>query len=508
MSGLKVIIARPAVVLTLTGIALLLPSFLWGPGATHSHLYNAMWISHFGEQMAAGHFYERWLPKSFEGLGSPTFYFYPPLAYWMAGGLHAMGLTIFQAINGAGLLMLIASGLAMYCWLSARGTHPLLGAILYMAAPYHLCDFYVRGALAEYAAFIWLPLIALGIERLPQRRGLLLLALSYAGLVITHLPLAMLTGIFLIAPMMVRRCWQEPTALMSGAAAGLIGLGLSAFFLLPAATLQDHISTGLLWAQGYRATDWSIWNANFLMFPCLALALIILAWPARSFWSVLTVVSALAAVRLIPFLWDIPLLNKAQFPWRLMCIVEFAAITALLSCRLPLKNFAVGGLLIVLPYSITALTTQAMLKLPVDYALIDRVRPDAPEYLPNGFDAGLVEPESRWTDLRAFRTLPRGDTIWVKEAGRMTLHHADFPIWRIMRDGSPVPHQGPLINFDAKPGLYRIERVTIWQEKVGAIVSLLAALLLALTQFPVRTLTSFVKPKYRHGPAQPMVSSR
>ena len=85
----------------------------------------------------------------------------------------------------------------------------------------------------------------------------------------------------------------------------------------------------------------------------------------------------------------------------------------------------------------------------------------------------------------------------------MTLHHADFPIWRIMRDGSPVPHQGPLINFDAKPGLYRIERVTIWQEKVGAIVSLLAALLLALTQFPVRTLTSFVKPKYRHGPAQP-----
>ncbi|GLV23523.1 hypothetical protein TomMM35A_33610 [Sphingobium sp. TomMM35A] len=503
MSGFRVIIVRPVVALTLTGIALLLPSLLWGPGATHSHLYNAMWISHFGDQMAAGHFYERWLPESFEGLGSPTFYFYPPLAYWVAGGLHAIGLSIFQAINGAGLLMLIASGLAMYCWLSARGTHPLLGATLYMAAPYHLCDFYVRGALAEFAAFIWLPLIALGIERLPQRRGLLLLALSYAGLVITHLPLAVLTGIFLIAPMMVRRGWQEPRALLSGASAGLIALGLSAFFLLPAATLQEHISTAILWTQGYRATDWSIWNASFQLFPCLALALIILAWPARSFWSVLTVVSALVAVRLIPFLWDIPLLNKAQFPWRLMCIVEFTAITALLSCRLPLRNFAVGGLLLAFPYSVTALATQAMLKLPVDYALIDRVRPDAPEYLPNGFDVGLVEPQYRWTDLQAFRTLPRGDTIQVKETGRMTLHHADFPIWRITQDGSPIPHRGPLINFDAQPGLYRVERVTIWQEKVGAMISLLAALLLILTQFPVRASILLVKPDYRRVPPPP-----
>ncbi|QDC38049.1 YfhO family protein [Sphingobium fuliginis] len=480
MTSFRALIAKPAFILTLVGIGALLPSFLWGPGATHSHLYNHMWTAHFGEQMAAGHLYERWLPNSFEGLGAPTFYFYPPLAYWVSGGLRALGLTIPQAINGAGLLLLVASGLTMHAWLSARGTYPLLGAILYMLAPYHLYNFHVRGALAEFAALIWLPLIALGIERLPHRRGLLLLALSYGALIITHLPLAVLTGVFLIGPLMARRIWQERTALPLGAAAGVIALGLSAFFLLPAATLQADISTGLLWGPGYRATDWSIYNTNFTMFTGPALALIILSWPARSVWTVQTVIGALAAVRLLPFVWDIPLLNKAQFPWRMMGIVEFTAITALLSCQLRRIRVALvgGAALLVFAYALMASRTLDALNHPVDYALIDRVMPDAPEYLPKGFDTSLVEKEYRWTDLRRFRTLPRGNEIAAKVPGRVTIHQADFPIWRVMRDGSPVPHEGPLISFDAQPGIYRIERVTVWQEKAGLAISILAVLLL------------------------------
>lgn len=39
---------------------------------------------------------------------------------------------------------------------------------------------------------------------------------------------------------------------------------------------------------------------------------------------------------------------------------------------------------------------------PVDYALIDRIKPDAPEYLPRGFDTSLVEEQYRWTDVQKF----------------------------------------------------------------------------------------------------------
>jgi hypothetical protein len=112
--------------------------------------------------------------------------------------------------------------------------------------------------------------------------------------------------------------------------------------------------------------------------------------------------------------------------------------------------------------------------------------PDAPEYLPKGFDTSLVEKEYRWTDMRRFRTLPRGNEFRVRTARRITVHQADFPIWRVMRNGSPVPHQGPIISFDAQPGIYRIERVAIWQEEAGLAISMMAALLLGLTQFARR----------------------
>ncbi|NML88100.1 hypothetical protein HHL26_03310 [Sphingobium sp. TB-6] len=287
---------------------------------------------------------------------------------------------------------------------------------------------------------------------------------------------------------MLRRIWQERPALLPGAAAGVIALGLSAFFLLPAATLQDHISTVLLWGPGYRATDWSIYNTNFTMFTGPALALIILAWPARSFWTVLTVIGALAAVRLLPFVWDIPLLNKAQFPWRMMGVVEYTAITALLSCQLHrIRLFlAAGAALLIFAYGLMASRALDALHHPVDYALIDGIKPDAPEYLPRGFDTSLVEKEYRWTDLRRFRALPRGNEIRVRSAGRVTIHQADFPIWRVTRGGSPVPHDGPLITFDAEPGIYRIERVAIWQEKAGLAISMLAVLLPLLIQFSRR----------------------
>jgi hypothetical protein len=488
------LLRHPLVALPLLGLALMLPALLWGPGTTHSHQYNYLWTQHFGREMAAGHFYERWLPASFEGIGSPAFYFYPPFAYWMGGGLNAIGIPVLTAINLTGLVLLVASGLAMYRWLAARGTRPLLGAALYMAAPYHLHDIYVRGALAEAAAFVWLPLIALAIDRLPQRRAMLLLAASCAALLLSHLPLAMLTALFLVTPMVARRLWRRDAVLVPAALAGGLAFGLAAFYLLPAMTLQSHVSISMLWGPDYRATDWSVLNASFELFPSLALGLMLLAWPAaRSFWGVTAMLLALLSIRLIPFVWHIEMLNKVQFPWRALCLAEFAAVTAMISVR-PRPAMAAGGaLLLLFPYAFTGFMTAAFMARPDDSARIERIAPDAPEYLPRGFDLTHVERNYRWTDMRAYRALPRGDTILVKQAGPVTLGHAAFPIWRVKRDGQPVASEGPLIHFTATPGLYRVERVTLWQERWGAAISLAAAFLFALMAMGQRRISHLSK---------------
>jgi hypothetical protein len=70
-----------------------------------------------------------------------------------------------------------------------------------MAAPYHLFDFTARGAQAESLAIAFIPLIAIGLRRIAEGRGgVIFTALAYAGMVFTHLPLALLASVFLIAP--------------------------------------------------------------------------------------------------------------------------------------------------------------------------------------------------------------------------------------------------------------------------------------------------------------------
>src|SRR6185503_11624055 len=96
-----------------------------------------------------GTLYPRWLPGSHDGLGAPVFYYYPPLAFYPAGLLAALGASPYAAILATFGLAFAGAGAAMYRWAQGWTNHPLAAALFYMAAPYHVADFYGRGALAE-----------------------------------------------------------------------------------------------------------------------------------------------------------------------------------------------------------------------------------------------------------------------------------------------------------------------------------------------------------------------
>lgn len=471
-------------VLAFAAALILLPTFLIGPGYSHSATYNYVWTSQFGTEMAKGNLYPRWLPGSFEGLGSPAFYFYPPIAFWIAGAFDSSGLSTLTAINMAAFSALLLSGITMYHWLSARGTHPLLGAILYMVAPYHLLDFYVRGALAEFTAFIWYPLIALAIVRLPERRGVILLVLAYAGLVLTHLPMAMLTGFFLIAPLGLYKISQDRRTLRPMFISGVLALGLTAFYLVPALTMQDHISSQLLWTPWYQASVWGLLAFGplfqMLYIPALIVGLGVLSLSARSVWSFISLLAAVAALGLIPFMWDIPPLNHAQFPWRLLSIIEFAAVTAMLSCRPKPSLLGLSAGLIAFSYATWIPEAATYLTKPMPYAVVERDLPDAAEYLPSGFDTRLLSDYERKPNLTAWRGVRQSEELIVQKPGEVMMRRAAFPIWRVMRGEEVVSYQGPIIRFYAKPGHYHIERFYVWQERVGLVISLCSLLLLGL----------------------------
>jgi hypothetical protein len=78
------------------------------------------------------------------------------------------------------------------------------------------------------------------------------------------------------------------------------------------------------------------------------------------------------------------------------------------------------------------------------------------------------------------RHLPQGDVITVTRPGEAMFRRAAFPIWRVTRNGQDIPQSGPIIRFNAGPGLYRIERRLIWQEVAGTAMSIVAMVLLCV----------------------------
>jgi hypothetical protein len=356
-----VLLRRPAIACGLAAIVLLAPSLLLGTLPSHSSPQNITWAAQFADQFRAGILYPRQLPESFDHLGAPTFYFYPPIGFWVDALVSAVtldALSVSWRLSLSSLVLLWASGLAMQAWLRAETASPraaLYGALAYMAAPYHLLDHYYRGAYAEVAAYVVLPLVMLMVRRVAEGRPLAVagLAVAYAALPMAHLPTSLLISLTALPLYVLYRGWRlgEQKAALGFfarcALGGALGLGLAAIYLVPALSLQDWIPADSFWSSDYHVDRW------FLLTPdrwppagagmawiivsfaggyaLAAVGVLMLArWPSEAaFWAGTGLVCLLLIAGVVPWFWQVPFVAKVQFPWRLMIVVEFAAVTAL-----------------------------------------------------------------------------------------------------------------------------------------------------------------------------------
>ncbi len=267
-----------------------------------------------------------------------------------------------------------------------------------------------------------LPVVVLALRLTLERArwGLPLLALAYAALLLSHLPTALLCSITVI-PAYVLFTTRAPARLLRCAAGGALGIGLAAIYLLPAMELQPWISAHELWTSFYRASNWfvmaperwvdpdtmrvigSIVLATALLAAGLCLALLQLPDGQErrelGFWVALGLACLILIAGLLPWFWDLPLVAKVQFPWRLLMVVEFALLTAL--CLAPLGELR-RVVVYVFAAAAVALVPGAMLIVTDAWARTGFVwrtgvldRHDVKEYQPAGYKlAG-----SRYADL-------------------------------------------------------------------------------------------------------------
>ena len=370
----------PVVVIAAAGLIFTIPVIIYGipffsdDGVSH----HALWYIHFSSQLWAGDFYPRWLMGMNEGLGSPVFYYYPPVPFFLTSLLKPLfpgDLNGWHQLGLSASLALIASGSCTYLWLKhlTDRNSALLAAILYMATPYHLAaDLYIRGSFAEYWAFVWMPLILFFTHKVASGNKLAVagLAVSYALLLMTHLP-----TILIFSPIVVCYAFylsskgeklKVPGKVLTGVA---LGIGLSAVFLWPAMTTQqlvflDRMTTGYFSYKNWLLfSNFSLWKEEKLPLLLLLLDLAAIACCAfvvarlnpnkftrhgNNFWLVVAMASIFMMTDFSRPIWLIfPVVQKIQFPWRFNAILSLATTALLAASIYSFKKTRLGSMTVI-----------------------------------------------------------------------------------------------------------------------------------------------------------------
>jgi hypothetical protein len=304
-----------------------------------------------------GQLYPRWCPDLYGGYGSPFFVFYAPLVYAVAGALAAFVtgpiVALKVVIAGASVL----AGLGVYLLVhgeTRRADAALVGALAYLAAPYRVCDLYVRGDLAEYTALALLPLAlalyrAAALSLSPRRAAACAVGagVCHALVVLSHTLLGLWgTGFIALvllatAPALLRRRAGRRLLLLLGAFAA--ALAMSAVYTLPAFAYRGLVRVDQMTAGEYEPSDnWIRASAlvepgMYQVVPLLALAALLASvalvrdWrAARAPWAWLALAGGFIALTLpvASGLWgqrELAVIRYIQFPWRLLGLASLAA---------------------------------------------------------------------------------------------------------------------------------------------------------------------------------------
>ena len=334
---------------------LMLPSLMQGAPTGHDYPHHAVWVEAFTEEQSLSRPYPRWLSTLWFGAGGADFFFYAPLAYWLAGAMRQLACTDCgpsTLLAVVGLVALVVSGLGFRALgLRFAGRRAaLVAALVYMALPYHLGgDWYHRLALAEFTAMAVLPWhLAAFVDCLQGRANGPRLALLTALLALSHLPtVAIAAPTYLVLLLVLPRGsgWRP---IGTCAVAGTIGLGLAALYWYPAVALLDTVRADLLGGVPVALVN-LIAPINFDREPYVALLsgpfaalsaatlAILLAAPKgrgalfRAVVALLGVTWVMATPLSLP-LWKATPLVAVQYPWRFLTVSDLAfGLAALLA---------------------------------------------------------------------------------------------------------------------------------------------------------------------------------
>lgn len=471
-----------------------LPLFRPGFIPTHDGEYHIIRFWQFEKMLGSGSIIPRWAPDLNSGYGLPLFTFHYPFPNYIGAALHAVGYSYTDAFKVALAIGYIIANIAGFVWLRKlfSETAAITGAIVGAFVPYWFVDMYIRGSVGEVYVIMWL-LIALG--SIEYKRSVVL-ALSVAGMILSHNILAMIFLPMVTGYMLIRHKARIATF--------ALGVGIATYFWLPAfyetrymtglntVDYRDHfpqLSQLLIpsWGTGFSAPGGGYDEISqqvgiIPFFFIITAAAVWLLYKKNHYASLILywfLIISGAFFFMISFsqpVWTaIPAFSYIQYPWRLLSV--FIPATALFTAfcieryrRMTFVVFAVS-----ISILITRQYIRPVIYPPRDdaYYLSRREFTDGTSSLGNSFSTiwgGWMSERAR----RKFEVLSGDATITESQIDPIAytfsvrstdesfvrLNVSYYPGWRVLLDGYiiPVEPKDRVLSFRVPPG-YHVGRV-------------------------------------------------
>lgn len=382
------------------------------------------------DALSQGQFPVRWIEWVAPGQNQPLFSYYQPLLYYLGQIPHFLGFDILNSLYLTVLFLWLFSGLITYLFVKNITKDTLAGLVassLYVFAPYHILDVFVRSAYPESIALAFAPGMFWAVERLiatEKRIYLGLLAIFTAATFVSHPPTLLMFGV----PLLFYVCFLFFEKLKSGFNPKLLtkniififlgfalGGGLSAFFAIPA-LLQQGLTKASSLNVGYldfhkhfvclTQLFWSDWgygtsqpgcadqlsfqlgivNWAVIVFIIAILAFYLykkIAHPAIKqtlFWLSIAFFGMYMTLSFSQPFWEgTPYLSFLQFPWRFLSVAIFAAaiLSGILFTYLRKETYKIA--LFIIFMTLTPLLSYSFLQ-PAAYLPKDYFAQDSPDF--------------------------------------------------------------------------------------------------------------------------------
>ena len=244
-------------ILAILTIAILscVPAMTIGICRGHDGLFHLLRIEGLAQGLIDGEFPVRMQSVWMEGYGYPVSIYYGDILLYIPALLRIVGFSVSQSYKIYLFLINLGTTLIAYiCFnrIVKNSRAALLGTAGYIFATYRLTNMYIRVAVGEYSAMLFLPLVFFAVYEIytedagnlrKYMKNAVTLAIAMTGLMQTHLISVALASLIMafVCILMVKKTFRKNTLIVY-ASAVIMTIILNLFFLVPFMDYSENVS--------------------------------------------------------------------------------------------------------------------------------------------------------------------------------------------------------------------------------------------------------------------------